>query len=243
MYNESKYASVKSRLTPTFNRVRQLVGSILFVGLAGATGMLLFFAWLAEEVLEGDTRAFDESVRAGIYAIANPSLTALMRGVTTLGSTTFLIALGVCVVLAFVFAGWRRAVALFSTTMAGAIILNAALKLSFYRVRPAPFFDTPLPISYSFPSGHALFSLCFYGVLAWLITARLRGRGAQTLIWSLAVTLVSLIGLSRIYLGVHYPSDVLAGYAAAVVWIATVMLVDYLFKYRGRGLLKKRMSR
>lgn len=231
MFNEEKYTSEKTRLGSTFNRVRQLVGSILFIGLAGAIAMLLFFAWLAEEVLEGDTWAFDESLRASIHAFANPSLTSLMRGVTMLGSTTFLIALGVCVALAFVLAGWHRGVALFATTMAGAIILNAALKLSFQRIRPAPFFDTPLPISYSFPSGHALFSLCFYGVLAWLIAARIRrNTTARVVIWTVAASLVSLIGLSRIYLGVHYPSDVLAGYTAGIVWVMAVTLADRLLQ-------------
>nr|MBA3713130.1 phosphatase PAP2 family protein [Pyrinomonadaceae bacterium] len=218
----SEAKSERAFLGMTFARLRRVVESILFLGLAGATGALFFFAWLAEEVLEGETQRFDESVRVAVHSFATPSLTVLMHGITTLGSTTLLITIGVCVAFAFMLVGWRRGVVLFAITMAGAIILNAALKLSFHRARPVPFFDTPLPSSYSFPSGHALFSVCFYGVLAWLITARIHRRATQISIWTLAVFLVSLIGLSRIYLGVHYPSDVLAGYAAAFVWLVGV---------------------
>lgn len=110
-----------------------------------------------------------------------------------------------------------------------------AFKLSFQRPRPVPFFDTPLPSSYSFPSGHALFSFCFYGMLAAIITARLHSRSARTVIWLLAGVLVALIGLSRIYLGVHYPSDVLAGYAAALVWVVAVAFGDHMLSRRRRA--------
>ena len=202
------------------------IGSILSLGLAFAAAALFFFAWLTDEVLEGDTKAFDETIRNFVHGFAGESLTTLMNLSTMLGSTAFLMALSVGVIVIFLLKNRKRGAALFAATMAGAIILNFVLKLSFHRPRPVPFFDTPLPDSYSFPSGHSLFSVCFYGVLAWLITARITNRSAQISIWSLAVSLVLLIGLSRIYLGVHYPSDVLAGFAAAFVWVSTVVLTD-----------------
>jgi undecaprenyl-diphosphatase len=122
--------------------------------------------------------------------------------------------------------------------MAGAVILNFVLKTSFARTRPLPFFDTPLPSSYSFPSGHALFALCFYGVLAWLIAAGIRSQALRISIWTVAVLLVLLIGLSRIYLGVHYPSDVIAGYAASIVWIVAVISADSILKNKSDFLKK-----
>jgi undecaprenyl-diphosphatase len=64
-------------------------------------------------------------------------------------------------------------------------------------------------------------------VLAWLVAARVQNKSLRIAIWSLAVSLALLIGLSRIYLGVHYPSDVIAGFAAAIVWILTVILTDF----------------
>jgi undecaprenyl-diphosphatase len=117
----------------------------------------------------------------------------------------------------------RRGAALrFAITMAGAGVLDTVLKLAFHRPRPAPFFDTPLPHSYSFPSGHALLSLCLWGSLAALLTTRSRSLRVRFAVWTLAVALIGPIGFSRIYLGVHYPSDVLAGYAAGLVWVTIV---------------------
>ena len=233
-FNQTKRARAKARLKALSARFQALVGSILFLGLASAVGALFFFAWLADEVLEGDTKALDKTVRLYIHGFANESLTALMQFITMLGSTLFLSILCVSIFVIFIVKNWKRAAVLLMTTMAGAVILNFALKVSFGRVRPVPFFDTPLPDSYSFPSGHSLYAVCFYGVLAWLVAARIQNKSLRILIWLLAVLLALLIGLSRIYLGVHYPSDVIAGFAAATVWILTVILIDYTSqKWRG----------
>jgi len=225
--NQTKRERTRDRLKAFSARLQALVGSILFLGLASAVSALFFFAWLADEVLEGDAKTFDEPVRVFVHGFASESLTVLMRFITMLGSTLFLSFLCACVFVIFISKNWKRAAVLLMTTMAGAVILNFALKLSFGRVRPIPFFDTPLPDSYSFPSGHALYAACCYGVLAWLASAGTQNKSTRISIWSLAVSLALLIGLSRIYLGVHYPSDVIAGYAAAVVWILTVILTDF----------------
>lgn len=198
----------------------------LLMGLAAAIGALLFFAWLANEVLEGDTQYFDERARFLLHQAASPPLTALMQTVTMFGAAWVLLALGFCVVLGFLLAGWRRAALLFLFTMAGAAVLNFVLKWSFHRTRPTAFFNTPLPSSYSFPSGHAMLSFCFYGVFAALLTARISSRPARFVIWLVATFLVVLIGISRVYLGVHYSSDVLAGYAGALVWVMAVVVGD-----------------
>ncbi|HEX8249208.1 MAG TPA: phosphatase PAP2 family protein [Pyrinomonadaceae bacterium] len=230
--NRTKRARAKARLKSLSARFRALVGSILFLGLAGAVGSLFFFAWLADEVLEGDAGAFDETLRLYVHGYAGETLTLLMRFMTMLGSTLFLGVLGIGVLVIFVFKKRKRAAVLLLLTMAGAVILNFALKVSFARARPVPFFETPLPASYSFPSGHSLYAVCFYGALAWLVAARIENKSLRVLIWSLAALLCFLIGLSRIYLGVHYPSDVIAGYAAALVWILTVILTDFTLKKR-----------
>jgi undecaprenyl-diphosphatase len=211
------------------------LGLLMCAGLAAAALALYAFAGLAEEVHEADTHHFDQTVFALSNLIASPSLTAFMHGVTRLGSNEFLIGAGACALIAFALAGWRRAAAAFLVTMAGAALLNVFLKLVFQRERPAPFFDTPLPESYSFPSGHALLSFCFYGVLAAVLAARLKGVRARAVVWAAAALLVALIGLSRVYLGVHYPSDVLAGYAAALVWVMAVALADRVLQTRRRA--------
>lgn len=228
--NQPKRNRAKARLKALYLWFQAFAGSILFLGLTISASALFFFAWLADEVLEGDTEAFDKTVRGFVHGFAGETVTALMNFVTILGSTLFLSIIFVCILIIFLCKNWKRAAVLLTTTMTGAIILNFVLKVSFARLRPDPFFETPLPDSYSFPSGHALFAACFYGALAWLFAARIMSPALQFLVCSSAVLFVFLIGLSRIYLGVHYPSDVLAGYAAAVVWVSTVILVDSILK-------------
>ncbi|HEX5707244.1 MAG TPA: phosphatase PAP2 family protein [Pyrinomonadaceae bacterium] len=211
------------------------LGLLMSAGLAAAALALYVFAGLAEEVREGDLHDFDQRVFDVSNRVATPALTGFMRGVTRLGSNKFLIGAGACVVLIFLLMRWRRAAVAFLVTMAGAALLNFFLKQFFQRERPAPFFDTPIPESYSFPSGHALLSFCFYGVLAAVVAARLKRVGVSALVWGAAALLVALIGLSRVYLGVHYPSDVLAGYAAALVWVMAVALADRMLPFRRRA--------
>lgn len=237
-----KRARIKARLKNVFIWLQALIVSILFLGLASAAGALLLFAWLAEEVLEGDTQAFDETIRAFVHGFASVWMTAFMNFVTTLGSTLFLSVVFICIFIIFIRINWKRAAVLLTVTMVGAVILNFVLKVSFARARPIPFFDTPLPDSYSFPSGHALYAACFYGVLAWLVAARIRNRSLKILIWVLAVVIALLIGLSRIYLGVHYPSDVIAGYAAAIVWVLTVIWADLLLKKKSSFFKKQALK-
>lgn len=199
----------------------------LFAGLALAAGAFVLFWWLAEEVFEGDARHLDEWVRAAVNGRSTPAMTAAMRGFTYLGSTPFILSVSVVVAAAFYLLKWHRAAALLLVTMAGAFVLNVTLKLLFQRARPDPFFGVAVPDSFSFPSGHTLYSSCLFGTLAVIISGRVRGA-ARVAAWSAAVALVVLVGLSRIYLGVHYPTDVVASYLAASVWILAVAIGDRL---------------
>jgi undecaprenyl-diphosphatase len=204
----------------------------LFSGFAVAVAALILFLWLAEEVFEGETKAFDENVRATIHQFAALWLTQTMIFFSFIGSVAFVIGAIIVAAIIFLRLKWRHAAIFLVLTMIGEVLLELALKLYFQRIRPEPFFNYPLPSTYSFPSGHALGSFCFYGVLAWLITRRIENRAAQILIWIVAAAIILLIGTSRIYLGVHYPSDVLAGYAAGFFWVLTVALTDSLIKKR-----------
>ena len=199
--------------------------SLLFA-LVAAIGVLVFFAWLTDEVLEGDTRAFDETTRTAVHQFATPTLTTLMRGISFLGSTRFLLAATVVMVLCFIFRKWKREAILLAVTMIGASILNITLKLAFKRVRPEPFFDLATPKSFSFPSGHSLASFCFFGGLAAILNARIESQKLRVAISSAAGVLIFLVGLSRIYLGVHHATDVIAGFAAALIWTAAVRFVE-----------------
>jgi membrane-associated phospholipid phosphatase len=202
----------------------------LVIGLGAALAALLFFLWLAEEMLEGDTQAFDDSLRMLIHQYATPGLTALMQLFSFLGSLACLSGLsGLAALYLAALKKWRDLIHL-AIIMVGSLILENGLKIGFHRARPVSFFGTPTPPTYSFPSGHALLSLCFYGAAAYLMTRRVKSRGGRILVFSLTALLVGLIGLSRIYLGVHYPSDVLAGYAVATIWVMSVALADHFYR-------------
>jgi undecaprenyl-diphosphatase len=198
-------------------QTRELTGGFL-----AAVGSLLLFAWLATEVFRKSTVAFDAAVRDGVHAWASPGLTAFFRTVTMFGSHLFLVPLGAVVIWRLAAAGRKRAAIVFLIAAAGGEALDSTLKVLFRRPRPEVFFGYTAPSTYSFPSGHAMLSACFYGVLAAMITQRLESRGQRAATWAAAATAAVVIGVSRIYLGVHYPSDVVAGYAAAIVWVFSV---------------------
>ena len=194
----------------------------LFLGLLAAAAALLFFAWLAEEILKGGTRRFDDAIRLLLHQHASPALTAAMRAASFIGSPAFLIPLGILVVALYLRQGRPVTARLFVITVIGGEVLDQVLKLAFHRTRPAAFFGLPEPLGYSFPSGHALAACAFYGVLAAFAAARTEKRTLRWIYQIAAAMVIATIGVSRIYLGVHYPSDVLGGYAAALVWVFTV---------------------
>src|SRR5262249_22897213 len=129
-------------------------------------------------------------------------------------------------VILFAMRRWGREAKLFTATMIGAGLLNTTLKLTFKRARPVPFFDLTPPETYSFPSGHSLASACFFGALAAILTVRIKDRRAQVIIWIVCTAMFLSIGFSRIYLGVHHTTDVIAGFAAALIWILVVRFVE-----------------
>ncbi len=216
----------RSRIPDAFRTVFQRLGPRLAAGLAAAAVALFLFTLLAREMSEGDTMRVDTAIRHAVHGLASPRLTAVVWAATELGSPAVIV-LGTLVASAvFLRLARTRAAILLLITMAGAEALDQLLKLFFHRPRPLPFFDIPPPASYSFPSGHAFASFCFYGVLGALIGVRVERRWVKVALWVAAGLVIAAVGFSRVYLGVHYPSDVLAGYAVAFVWVLTVASAD-----------------
>jgi undecaprenyl-diphosphatase len=218
------------------SEARRLLSAALILGLVAAVLAILVFSWLGREVVTGVTPAMDEQLRAVLHTHASPGLTRFMIAVTRFGGPSWLVPMGIALALAFVLHGWHRGALLIVVTLAGAGLLNTVLKQAFARTRPEAFFDYPLPLSQSFPSGHAIFAASVFGGLAVLLTDRISRTSLQVLVWVIALALILLIGISRVYLGVHYPSDVVAGYAVAVFWVVGVAVGDRVASHRPRRL-------
>lgn len=213
----------------------RLLTAALTVGLLAAALALLIFSWLGREISTGVTPAADQYLRESVRGYAAPWLTQLMIAASRYGGPSWLVPMGVALAIGFFVHRWHRGAALVLVTMAGAGLLNGMLKQTFGRARPEAFFsEYPLPTSLSFPSGHAFFAASFLGGAAALLSGRVQSPALRAAIWIVALSLILLIGFSRVYLGVHYPSDVFAGYAAAIVWVAAVALGDRLVSHRRR---------
>ena len=195
------------------------------------------FTWLTAEVLEGSTGSFD---RWAVLAMRNPHdlsqplgppwLAEVGRDVTAIGSVTMI---GITILAAAGFLivnrNYRRMLILLISTTSG-IGLSVFLKSAFDRPRPdiVPHL-TPVYTS-SFPSGHSMMSAVAYLTLAVLIAPVLQKFWLRFYVFALASSVTILVGLSRIYLGVHYPTDVLAGWAAGLVWALACWMLDRITK-------------
>ena len=222
----------KERETPEIWNDDRDIGGIwgasasLIVSLACSALFLILFAWLSEEVFEGGLRQFDSGVRMKVHEFFSPQLTRFMQDMTFLGSIGFLTTLFAIIVAVWLAKGLKRPAVWLMIAVGGSVILDISLKLSFHRTRPTPFVGIA-PQTYSFPSGHALSSFCFYFVLAGLLCVRIQSLAMRIFIWTASAALVFAIGLSRIYLGVHYPTDVIAGYVAAAAWVSALLFAVY----------------
>jgi len=227
------------RLTPG-----QYLGLHLTVGLLAAAGSLWLFGGLVEDLLTGDPLVrFDWVLDDYLHSHATPPLTTFFLIVTAFGSLEAMVILGV-VVAAFLARGRRwTLLGTWLAAVAGSAVLDWLLKGLFQR--PRPHFAHPLLVetSYSFPSGHAMESFVAYGMLAYLAVLALKTWEARVAAVCGAALLVVLIGFSRMYLGVHYFSDVIAGYAAGGVWLSALITGAETIRRGGKHGDKKPRSR
>src|SRR5215211_898434 len=203
------------------DRLPVVAAAWLAAGLAFSAFVIWAFTELADEVVEGESRAFDRAVLLWIHSNFPDWLDGPMRLVTALGYYWAVMPLLAVVIFFFYRRGWRLSAVLLVVSTGGSIVLTTVLKGVFGRARPE-LFDSGYQASfYSFPSGHATVAVGFYGMLTVILAYRLRGL-ARWLVVASGVLIVLTIGFSRLYLGVHYPTDILAGYLAALLWLVCV---------------------
>ncbi len=184
---------------------------------------LAAFVWLMVAVITGPTLPFDEQIRNQIHQQAVSSLTTAMMVATNFGSTAWILA---CTGVSFLLLrkeGQNRTAIVLLILIAGSIAMENALKFAVHRVRPTPFFGLVSPTTYSFPSGHALLSTTLYGTLGCIATRSVKRFSQRVAIWLAAAATVATISFSRVYLGVHYPTDVAGGFLIACFWVNTVL--------------------
>ncbi|MFB9865034.1 phosphatase PAP2 family protein [Rufibacter immobilis] len=198
---------------------------------------LVLFFWLAHEVLPGRELRFDSLAFAWADERANPALTEFIKGITFLASRNFITGAGFMLIGYFLFVKKHKWYSLKVPVIAvGSISLNLLLKYLFNRPRPLV---PHLVDSYglSFPSGHAMISASFYGLLIYLVWKNVEVPAWRFLLITLLSLLILFIGFSRVYLHVHYATDVLAGLAAGLGWvILAVFLLNRMEKFSKRNL-------
>ncbi len=204
-------------------------------------GMLLGFGMIAAEVMEGDTGTFDRVV---LLALRNPAdlsdpigpawVEEMARDITSLGSVAVLVLVSAAVIGFLGLIRKRAAALLVLVSVGGGALLSTLLKLGFARPRPELVPHAVQVYTTSFPSGHAMLSAVTYLTLGALLTRVQLRRRVKTYLLTLAVILTLLIGLSRIYLGVHWPTDVLAGWCVGAAWAMLCWLVTLWLQHRGQ---------
>ncbi|MDY7578859.1 phosphatase PAP2 family protein [Herbaspirillum sp. RTI4] len=169
----------------------------------------------------------DMAISRWVQNQTSPSMTALMRGISALHGALAIIGLAILVGLHMWHTDAKRWIVFLLASVPLGFVLNTGLKHFFHRARPQ--FDLPLVTlhSYSFPSGHTFGSAVFYGVLALYLVRNERRTGAHILIFGGALCLTALVAVSRVYLGAHYLSDVLAASALGIAWVSLWFMVIF----------------
>ena len=210
----------------TLNRADTLIGAVgifLVAGFAIALIGTLGFAELAEHVNSGATQAFDESVLIWLGAHRSPMTDTMMLEFTALGTATVVLVIAGISSLFLVLNKHKYSALLLGVATAGGLALNMVLKIGFHRPRPQVVVWGTQAFSSSFPSGHAMSAAIVYSTVAYLAARLQKSLWSKVLTMLGALLMIVMICLSRLYLGVHYPSDVAAGVTIGLAWAGFCM--------------------
>lgn len=218
---------------------RQELG--VLAAMLAAAAVLFAFAELADDVMEGDTRAFDEFVLLALRSAADRSdpigprwFEEMMRDFTALGGVGVLVAVALAVIGFLFLNGKRHAAATVAVALVSGFVLSNALKWGFARPRPDLVPHGQAVYTRSFPSSHAMLSALVYLTLGALLARTQPRRRVKLYLLAVAALITVVVGASRVYLGVHWPTDVLAGWTVGAGWALLCWLAMFWLQRRGR---------
>lgn len=191
----------------------------LFLILALFIACIAAFLFLASKILKGGEIKFDQAAFAFMDSLSSPAMTNFMIFMSFLGDAPFLTGAAILLIIYFLFIKKHRWFSVKVPVIAvGSISLNLVTKFFFHRERPLiPHLVEASGLS--FPSGHSMVSASFYGLLIYLSWHNIQNRTLHYLLSGFLILTVLLIGASRVYLHVHYATDVVAGFSAGFLWV------------------------
>jgi undecaprenyl-diphosphatase len=231
--NTSRFHDLLSRRRLSSHGLRYLI-AFLIIALS-----LWIFVGIAEEVVEGDSLAFDRAILEALRTPGDLSdpvgpvwFEQAVRDVTALGGTTILTLITVAVVGFLLLERKPRTIAFLLLAVIGGLLLSMALKAGFDRPRPDFLPHGQEVYTASFPSGHSMNSAIVYLTLASILASAHRARRVKVYVVTAAIVITALVGVSRVYLGVHWPTDVLAGWTAGAAWSVFCWLLMHRMQQR-----------
>lgn len=214
---------MQSKLKVTIFLVLSILSVLCFIVVAS----LIKGRWIAQ---------FDSSVISAIQGMERPWLTSVMKCFTFIGSTPVVVVISICCLFFFFkFLNHRLELVLFLVLVAGSAVLNVLLKMIFQRERPT-LHRLIQETGYSFPSGHSMAAFALYAALSFLLWRHVPTKRGRTIVILISILMILMIGISRIYLGVHYPSDVVGAYLASGFWFTfSVWIFQWYMENRSKA--------
>lgn len=203
----------------------------IVIGAIIALISLIIFIFLAIEISTADGGVyFDQKIISSIHENINQGIMKFMMLISFIGSARFYFIIAPFLIWYLVRRKhWIELCALVIAIL-GSVLLNHLLKISFGRIRPYEYFLVEQG-GFSFPSGHSMNTLSFYGMAAYLYLRNKKLDARKVLIWLITIIFIGLMGFSRIYLGVHWPTDIIGGFSAGFIWLYICILgVEYVHK-------------
>jgi undecaprenyl-diphosphatase len=208
-------------MAPTPNNKKRLARfSVEFITITSLfLSALVAFGYIADTIVLEQEDKFDSAAFAMMHTIESPAMTSIARAITFLGSSNFLLPTYILLICFFLWKKQRRTAIIIFIFSGISLLLGTLLKSIFKRARPALDFLQEEPDGFSFPSGHTLAAFTFTGVIIYLLSQSRLQTVYKWILGTLSFLLACLIGLSRIYLHVHFASDVLGGFCVTLIWL------------------------